>query len=380
MTSKLFSPLGLGPVPLPNRIAVAPMCQYSAQDGCALDWHMQHLMTLAMSGAGLVMVEATAVERRGRITHGDLGLYSDDNERALGRALAAARAVALPGTRFGIQIAHAGRKASAQRPWEGGKALSAAEDPWPTIAPSAIPVDDGWHMPKAMDEDDTERVRAAFVQATMRAARLGFDAVELHLAHGYLLHEFHSPLSNRRQDRWGGDAARRMAYPLSVAEAVRGAAPDGMAVGARITGTDWTEDGLGPDDAVALARTLKGVGLDFVCVTSGGVALKARIPLGPGYQVLLAAQVRREAGILTRAVGLIADPHQAEAILVRGEADQVAIGRGVLDNPRWGWHAAEALGVELLYPPQYARSRAAIWPGATIARPAEDPAPERLRA
>jgi len=384
MTPRLFTPLALGPVPLPNRIAVAPMCQYSAADGCAQDWHLQHLMSLAMSGAGLIMLEATAVERPGRITHGCLGLYSDDNERALGRALAAARGVALPGTKFGIQISHAGRKGSAQRPWEGGRALSAGEDPWPTQAPSRLPFDDGWPLPEPLTEADIARIREAFVRTTRRAARLGIEVIELHMAHGYLMHQFQSPLSNRRDDAWGGDAARRSAFPLMIARAVREAAPAGMAVGARITGTDWTEDGITPDDAAAFAGALKRAGLDFVCVTSGGVALKAKIPLGPGYQVPLAAKVRRESGMLTRAVGLIADPHQAESILARGDADQVALARAFLDNPRWGWHAAEALGVELAYPPQYARVKAAVWPGAKIVRTemagAEDRSPERLRA
>lgn len=379
MTPHLFTPLALGPVAVPNRIAVAPMCQYSAADGSALDWHLQHLMTLAMSGAGLVMIEATAVERRGRITHGCLGLYSDDNERALGRVLAAARAVALPGTTFGIQLSHAGRKGSAQRPWEGGKALGADDDPWNTLAPSALPFDDGWHLPEPVDETDILRVRDAFVAATARAARLGIDVIELHMAHGYLMHQFQSPLSNRREDSWGGDAVGRSRFSLSVAQAVREAAPE-IAVGARITGTDWTEDGITPDAAAGFASALKELGLDFACVTSGGVALKAKIPLGPGYQVALAAKVRRESGIVTRAVGLIADPHQAEAILSRSEADQVALARAFLDNPRWGWHAAEALGVELAYPPQYARAKAGVWPGAAIARTDRESAPERLRA
>ena len=229
--SALFSPLALGPVSLPNRIVVAPMCQYSADDGSATDWHLQHWMTLAMSGAALVVVEATGVERRGRITHGCLGLYSDANERSIARALAAARAVALPGTRFGIQLAHAGRKASAQRPWEGGRALAPDQDPWPTVGPSALPFDSGWHTPEALDEAGLERVKAAFVAAAGRAVRLGFDAIELHMAHGYLLHSFLSPLSNRRDDRWGGDAERRRAFPLAVARAVRDAVPAGIALG-----------------------------------------------------------------------------------------------------------------------------------------------------
>jgi 2,4-dienoyl-CoA reductase-like NADH-dependent reductase (Old Yellow Enzyme family) len=336
--------------------------------------------------------DARDVGRRPRDARGDRGrarrphhpwlprALSDDNERALGRALAAARAVALPGTKFGIQISHAGRKGSAQRPWEGGRALAGDDDPWSTQAPSALPFDEGWPVPDVLTEADIDRIRDGFVRTTQRAARLGIEVVELHMAHGYLMHQFQSPLSNRREDAWGGDVARRSAFALGVARAVRDAAPKKMAVGARITGTDWTEDGITPDDAAAFARALKQAGLDFVCVTSGGVALKAKIPLGPGYQVPLAAKVRRESGILTRAVGLIADPHQAETILARGEADQVALARAFLDNPRWGWHAAEALGVELAYPPQYARAKAAVWPGAKIARGADDPAPERLRA
>jgi 2,4-dienoyl-CoA reductase-like NADH-dependent reductase (Old Yellow Enzyme family) len=379
MGSALFSPLDLGPVRLENRIVVAPMCQYSGYDGCANDWHLQHLMSLAMSGAGLVIVEATAVERLGRITHGCLGLYSDDNERALGRVLAAARGVALPGTRFGIQIAHAGRKASSQRPWEGGRALGEGEDPWATIAPSSLPHDAGWHVPREMTDSDLDRVREGFVAASLRAARLGFDVIELHMAHGYLLHAFHSPLSNRREDDWGGDAGRRMSYPLSIADAVRAALPAHIGLGARITGTDWVEGGVTPEDAVVLAGALKARGFDFVCVSSGGIALRAPIPLGPGYQVPLAARVRRESGLATRAVGLIADPHQAEGIVASGDADLVAIGRGLLDNPRWGWHAAQALGATLELPPPYARIAPSLWPGAAIARPPENP-PERLSA
>ena len=377
--ARLFSPLDLGPVRLPNRIVVSPMCQYSADDGCMSDWHLQHLMTLAMSGAGLVVVEATAVERIGRITHGDTGLYSDANERAMARSLAAARAVALPGTRFGIQIAHAGRKASARRPWEGGTALADDEDAWQTVAPSPLALDEGWPVPAALDEDGIERVRRAFVDAVRRAVRLGFEAVELHMAHGYLLHSFQSPVSNRREDRWGGDREGRMAFPLLVARSVREAVPETVALGARITGSDWVDGGLGVEDAVACAAALKGIGLDYVCVSSGGVAPRARIPLGPGYQVPFAAKVKAETGLVTRAVGLIADPHQAEAIVARGDADCVALARAMLDNPRWGWHAAEALGADCPRPPQYDRAKPALWPGAQIARPPMQTLPLSVR-
>lgn len=372
MTAPLFTPYEIGPVQVPNRIVVAPMCQYSANDGCMSDWHLQHLMTLAMSGAGLVMVEATAVERLGRITHADTGLYSDDNERAMARVMYAARGVALPGTRFGIQIGHAGRKGSAQRPWDGGRALQPGQDPWITVAPSPIPFADDWPAPEELDEPGLARIEAAFVQAALRAVRIGFEVIELHMAHGYLLHEFHSPLSNKRSDRWGGSAEGRLAFPLSIARAIRAALPYGVALGARITGSDWVEDGLQPEDAVVLARALKELGLDFVCVTSGGVALKARIPVGPGYQVPFAAKVKRETGIATRAVGMIVDPQQANDIVTRGDADLVALARGILDDPRWGWHAADALGVDLPRPPQYDRARPTVWPGAQLARPRED--------
>jgi len=374
MSASLFTPLRLGPLELPNRIVVAPMCQYSADDGCPNPlWHRQHWAQFAMSGAGLVVVEATGVERIGRITHGCTGLYSDACEAAMARELAAAKRLALPGTRFGIQLAHAGRKASAQRPWEGGKPLGPTEDPWPTVAPSAIPFDAGWHTPVALDEPGLARVRDAFVSAARRAVAVGFDEVELHMAHGYLLHEFYSPLSNRRTDRYGGSRENRLRFPLEVAQAVRAAVPAGLALGARITGTDWAADGWTVEDAVILARELKGRGVDFVCVSSGGVHGGIRVPVEPGYQVPLAARVRQDGGIVTRAVGLIADADQAERIVAGGQADQVAIARALLDNPRWVWHAADRLGAKIAHPPQYARVAAGLWPGARLARPNDFP-------
>ena len=363
----LFSPLELGPVTLANRIAVAPMCQYSAEDGSATDWHLQHLMQLAIAGAGLVVVEATAVARIGRITHGCLGLYSDANEAALARVLAAARKAAAGGTRFGIQLAHAGRKGSSERPWEGGRPL--AEGAWQTVAPSAVPLLDGAPAPAALDEAGLEGVLAAFRQAAERAVRLGFDAIELHSAHGYLLHSFVSPLSNRRTDTCGGSLDNRLRFPLAVARTVRAAVPREVALGARITGTDWAEGGLGPDDAVVHAAALKAAGYDYVCVSGGGAVSQVKIPLGPGYQVPAAAKVRAETGIVTRAVGLIVEPAQADAIVASGQADWVALARAFLDNPRWVWHAAERLGARIAYPPQYARVARAQWPGAAMARP-----------
>jgi 2,4-dienoyl-CoA reductase-like NADH-dependent reductase (Old Yellow Enzyme family) len=359
-TPTLFSPLALGPVTVPNRIAVAPMCQYSAADGCALDWHLQHWCTLAMSGAGLVMVEATGVERHGRITHGCLGLYSDDCEATITRTLAAARRVAGP-TRFGIQLAHAGRKASSQLPWEGGAALGAHEDPWPTVSASALPFDDGWHLPAALDDEGMARVVAAFVAAARRAVRIGFDVVELHSAHGYLLHQFLSPLSNRRVDDCGGSLANRMRFPLRVLGAVRAAVPAGTALGMRISATDWVPEGWTLEDSIEYLQTAKAAGLDYVCVSSAGLTAKADIPLGPGYQVAAAERIRRATGLVTRAVGLITAARQAEAIVAEGRADQVALARAFLDDPRWGWHAADALGAEVACPPQHARARPASW-------------------
>jgi len=359
MSSALFSPIRLAGLELSNRVVVSPMCQYSADDGCANDWHLMHLGMLANSGSGLVVVEATHVERHGRITHGCLGLYSDDNEAALARVVSQARR---RGTaRFGIQLAHSGRKGSAQRPWEGGGALTAAEDPWQTIAASAIPFGDGWHTPREATERDLDRVRDAFVNSAQRALRIGFDAIELHMAHGYLLHGFLSPLANKRTDQYGGSFENRMRFPLSVARAVRAAVPKEVPLGARITGSDWRDGGLTPDDAVATAKALKAEGLDFLCVSSGGVALDIRNPSDLGYNLPMAGRVKREAGIATRAVGLIVTPEQAEAAVATGAADMVALGRALLDDPHWGWHAAHALGAEVKLPRQYLRAGPKLW-------------------
>ncbi|MGF6771890.1 2,4-dienoyl-CoA reductase-like NADH-dependent reductase (Old Yellow Enzyme family) [Paraburkholderia sp. GAS199] len=370
MTSLLFSPLQIGQVNLENRIVVAPMCQYSANDGCAGDWHVMNLMQLAISGAGLIMLEATAIERHARITHGCLGLYSDENEAALARVMASARTVAAPGTRWGIQLGHAGRKGSAQRPWEGRGALESHEDPWQTEAPSAIPFVDGWHTPRAMSQDDVLRVRDAFVAAARRAARLGFDVVEIHAAHGYLLHQFLSPISNQRDDEYGGSLENRMRLPLEVARLVREALPDTVALGFRVTGTDWRPDGITTEEAIVFTQALKALGVEYACVTSGALA-PATIPVEPGYQVHLAAEVKKRTGIVTRAVGLIAEAQQAETILADGLADCVALGRAFIDDPRWPWHAAEQLGDldRIRYPGQYERGSVRLWPGAAMFRP-----------
>jgi 2,4-dienoyl-CoA reductase-like NADH-dependent reductase (Old Yellow Enzyme family) len=364
MTAALFSPIRLADLELANRIVVAPMCQYSADDGAATDWHITHLGMLANSGAGLVVLEATHVERRGRITHGCLGLYSDACEASLERVVNHCRRIGT--AKLGIQLAHAGRKASAQRPWEGAKALGPNEDPWPTIAPSALPFGPGWHTPAAMTEDDMARVRTAFTQAAHRAVRLGFDAIELHLAHGYLLHSFVSPLSNKRNDQWGGTLDGRMRFPLEVARAVRELVPSGTPLGARITGTDWVEGGLTADDAVALTKALKAEGLDYVDVSSGNIIPESRWGNEPGFNVPIAERVRRESGMPTRAVGLIVNAKQAEAIVAEGKADMIAMARAFLDDPHWGWHAAQTLSAEVARPLQYARTAPGLWPGSTM--------------
>jgi len=361
MPSALFSPIKLAGVELDNRIVVAPMCQYSALDGCATDWHIAHLGMLAGSGASLVVVEATHVERHGRITHGCMGLYSDECEAALKRVVDFCRRTGT--AKLGVQLAHAGRKASSQRPWEGGGALKAHEDPWQTIAPSALPYGPGWHVPREMTQDDMTWVRDHFVAAAQRAVRIGFDAIELHMAHGYLAHSFMSPLSNRRTDRYGGTPENRMRFPREIAEAVRQVVPRATALGARITGSDWLDGGLTAADAFFCAKTLKDAGFDYVDISSGGVSADARNPTAPGYNVPIAEQVRRDTGIATRTVGLIVTPKQAEAIVADGKADMVAFARAVLDDPHWGWHAARALGAEVRRPNQYLRSGPTLWPG-----------------
>ena len=361
----LFTPIQLGGVTLPNRIAISPMCQYVADDGCMNDWHFIHLGHLAYSGAGLVMVEATHVTREGRITHGCTGLYNEQNEASMKRVIDASRR--LRSGPIGIQIGHAGRKASSQVPWEGRGALGPHESPWPTMAPSPLAYGDGWHMPHEMTAEDIRTTLEAFVLSALRAKRIGFDVLELHSAHGYLLHQFLSPLSNRRQDEYGRNRSK---FPLDVAVAVRETWPKDRALGARISAHDYAENGLGPDDAVAYAKELKRIGFDYVCVSSGSLLLNQKLPpIVAGYQVPFAERVKRAVDIKVRAVGMLADAEQVEEIIASGKADMVAMARAFLDNPRWVWHAAERYGVKLDYPPSYARSRYDLWPGAQIARP-----------
>jgi 2,4-dienoyl-CoA reductase-like NADH-dependent reductase (Old Yellow Enzyme family) len=367
MTSKLFEPIRLGGITLPNRVAVSPMCQYSADDGSMTDWHLAHLGSMAISGAGLVMIEATGVTREGRITHGCTGLYHDGNEAAMKRVVDACRR--LTKSPIGVQLAHAGRKASAQVPWAGGHALKSDESPWRTVAPSAIPYSEKWQTPHELNLAELKGLLDAFAGAAKRALRIGLDAIEMHSAHGYLMHQFLSPLSNQRKDAYGGSVENRMRFPLEVARALRDTWPRERILGARITGSDWAEGGATPDDAVRYAKQLKAIGFDFVCVSSGGLVAHQKIKVEPGYQVPFAEKVKKEAGIAVRAVGMIADPRQAEEIIASGRADMVALARALLDNPRWLWHAAERFGVKLDYPPQYARCHPSLWPGAALARP-----------
>jgi NADPH2 dehydrogenase len=353
MTSALFTPIRLRELALPNRILVSPMCQYSADDGSATDWHLIHLGQLSLGGAALVFVEATAVEAIGRITPGCLGLYSDDNERALGRVVAAIRRYSP--TALGIQLAHAGRKGSSEVPWRGGQLIPADRGGWRPAAPSAVPVTPEEAPPEALDRAGLQRIRQAFVASTRRALALGFDAIELHSAHGYLLHEFLSPIANRREDEYGGSRTNRMRFPLEVFDAVRAAWPAGKPLGARVSATDWVEGGWDIEDSVAYARELKARGCDWIDCSSGGVSPQQKIPLAPGYQVPFARRIRAEADIPTVGVGLITDAQQAEAIVASGDADMVAMARAMLYDPRWAWHAAAALGGEVHAPEQYWR-------------------------
>jgi NADPH2 dehydrogenase len=362
MPSALFAPTRLAGLDLANRIVISPMCQYSAVDGSAQPWHRVHLGHLALSGAGLLILEATAVERSGRITHGCLGLYSDANEAALAAVLADIRAVSRAA--IGIQLGHAGRKASSQRPWEGGEGLGPDAEPWPVEGPSPIAFGPGRPVPRELDDAGLARIRDAFVAAARRADRLGIDLVELHGAHGYLLHAFVSPLSNRRTDRYGGSLENRMRFPLEVAAGVRAAWPRGKPLGMRITGSDWHEGGLTQDDAVVFARELQRVGLDFVVVSSGGAIPGIKIPLKPGYQVPFAAAVKHATSLAVMTVGLITDPRHANDIVAGGQADLVALARALLDDPRWPWRAAAVLGEKVPYPVQYDRVSPTVWPGA----------------
>jgi 2,4-dienoyl-CoA reductase-like NADH-dependent reductase (Old Yellow Enzyme family) len=359
MTSALFSPLTLRSVELPNRVVVSPMCQYMSQDGDANDWHLMHLGQFAMGAAGLVITEATHVSAVGRISHRCLGLYSDSNEATLARVIEFCRRYGV--AKLGIQLAHSGRKGSVQPPAQGGKPLGPGEQPWTTLAPSALAFGPGWHVPEALSRSGLGQVKQQFVDAARRAARIGFDLAELHVGHGYLLHEFLSPLSNQREDEYGGSATNRMRFPLEVFEAVRAVWPGERPLGVRVSATDWVDGGWTPEETLDFARALKSLGCDFLDVTSGQLDPRQQIPFAPGYNVPFSERVRKETGLVTMAVGMITRAVQAEQIVAEGRADLVAIARAMMDDPRWAWHAARELGAEAPYAPNYQRCHPSVW-------------------
>jgi 2,4-dienoyl-CoA reductase-like NADH-dependent reductase (Old Yellow Enzyme family) len=355
--SKLFTPISLGPLQLENRIAIAPMCQYSADgNGMATDWHMIHLGHMALSGAGLLIIEATAATAEGRISPDDLGLWSDQHTEALRPVIAAIRRYSP--IKIAIQLAHAGRKASSEVPWKGGANIPAGEPRgWQTVAPSAVPHAQGETVPTALDRQGIARIIEGFVAAARRAHALGLDAIELHGAHGYLMHQFLSPLSNRRTDEYGGSLENRMRFPLEVFKAVRAAVPAEMVVGMRISATDWVEGGWDIEQSVVFSQELEKLGCQFVHVSSGGVSPQQKIPVGPGYQIDFAARIKDETTMPTIGVGLITEAEHAERIVADGQADMVALARAMLYDPRWPWHAAAELGAQVTAPPQYWRSQ-----------------------
>lgn len=354
MSSLLFTPQVLRGVTLRNRIVVSPMCQYSSEDGFAGEWHFVHLGSRAVGGAGLVFTEATAVDPVGRISPQDLGLWKDEHIAPLVRIT---RFIAEHGAVAGIQLAHAGRKASTARPWDGGRAIAAGQGGWRTVAPSPLPFSPGDPEPEALDEAGLARVVQSFADATVRSVAAGFRVVEVHAAHGYLLHEFLSPLTNRRNDRYGGSFEGRVRLVREVVRAVRGRWPQELPIFVRLSATDWAEGGWTPEDSVALSRLLVQDGADVIDCSSGAIAPGIKIPVGPGYQTPLAEKVRREAGVMTAAVGLIRAAYQAEHILRTGQADLVILARELLRDPYWPLRAARKLGADVAWPVQYTRAK-----------------------
>ena len=357
----LFDPIELRGVRVPNRIALAPMCQFSvmARDGSANDWHRMHYGKFCAAGLGMVMTEATGVSPEARIGPCDLGLYSDANEQALKRIVDfnAEYGSAV----MAIQLAHAGQKASVSPPWEGRKPLLPEDGGWIAVAPSAVPVADGWPEPQVLDEAGMAKVKADFVAAARRSDRIGFDVAEVHAAHGYLLHQFLSPVTNKRTDAYGGSLDNRMRFPLEVFAAVREAWPENKPLGIRISATDWIEGGWDLSGSLAFALAVESLGCDFIDVSSGGISSAQKIEAGPGYQVGFAAEIKRAVGMAVITVGQIHDPQQAETILRTGQADMVMLGRGLLHDPHWAFKAADALEAEATYPRQYLRGHRTNW-------------------
>jgi 2,4-dienoyl-CoA reductase-like NADH-dependent reductase (Old Yellow Enzyme family) len=351
---KLFSPLKIKSLEFKNRIFVSPMCQYSTKDGIPDDWHLVHLGSRAVGGAGLVMVEATGVSPEGRISLGDTGLWNRTQMQAFQTIT---RFIKAQGSHVGIQLAHAGRKASTTPPWIGGKALSAKEGGWVPWGPSALAFSEASPIPMEMSKEHMQKVRSDFVASARLALEAGFEVIELHMAHGYLLNEFLSPLANQRKDEYGGPRENRMRFPLEVARTVREVWPDHLPFFVRISATDWVENGWDLEDSLVLCRELKKLGVDFIDCSTGGNAAKVKIPVAPGYQVPFAERIRKDCGILTGAVGLITEAAQAEEILANGQADAVLLAREFLRDPYWPLHAARQLDVDLPWPHQYERAK-----------------------
>ncbi len=368
MPSHLFSPIKIRDLTIPNRIMVSPMGQNSSLEGCANNWHMVHYGTMAVSGAGLVMIEASAISPEGRMAPRDAGLWSDANEAELAKVIAFCREHG--GAYLGIQLWHSGRKASVRVAWEKQERIPVEQGGWIPLGPSDVPYPRRT-TPRAIDREEIQEQVRAYVAATKRANRLGLDMLELHSAHGYLLHNFLSPLSNVRTDEYGGSLENRIRFPLEVFRAIRDVWPAHKPLGVRISSVDWVDGGWSIEDSIVYARELKKFGCDYITASGGGTLPEQKITIGPGYQVPFAEQIRREVDICTVAVGLITDPHQAEEILASGKADMVALGRRMLYEPRWPWHAAGALGEEFFYPKQYERSHPAMQ-GGDFLRPTRD--------
>ncbi|QDK44486.1 oxidoreductase [Bdellovibrio sp. ZAP7] len=350
--SRLFSPLKLRSIEFKNRIAVSPMCMYSAVNGLPNEWHMVHLGSRAVGGAGLVIVEATGVRPDGRISPGCLGLW---NQEQLEKFKPIVQFIKNQGTVAGIQLAHAGRKSSTDLAWKGGKPLTPEQGAWTTVGPSALPFSEGWHTPHALTVPEIKQLLQDFVHSADLALQAGFQLIELHMAHGYLMHEFLSPLSNHRTDNYGGNLENRMRFPLEVAAAVRKFWPAELPLFVRISATDWVEDGWDLEQSIVFAKELKNLGVDLIDCSTGGSVPKAKIPVGPGYQVPFAEGVRKGADIATGAVGMITDPYNAEEILQSGKADLILMAREMLRDPYWPLHAAKKLGVDVTWPKQYGR-------------------------
>jgi len=351
MASVLFSPITLRGLTLPNRVVVSPMCQYNSNNGSANDWHLMHLGSFSLGCAGLVMCEMTNVNPRGRISPKCAGMWSDENEAALKRVHDFCRTYGV--AKLGVQLAHAGRKGPTTPPAAGGKPiLSEAEGGWSPEAPSAIPYDTGWPVPHAMTKADIARCVGEFAAAAKRVDRIGYDVIELHGGHGYLLHQFMSPISNQRNDEYGGSTENRIRFPIEVFEAVRKVFPETKPIGMRVSATDWVNGGWTPEQTVILAKELKRRGMDYMDVSTGGLDPRQKIPLAPGYQAPFAEKVKKESGITTMTVGLIAGYEQAEDIVASGKADMICLARGAMWDPRWAWHAAEELGAETPYAPK----------------------------